>query len=74
MNIRRRTILLFPTSAPASGSFFLIFVSKNSSLGVLMVASEKSGAILVPFKPGNDEIRGRNAAVQAALAAECEEK
>lgn len=39
-----------------------------------MVASEKSGAILVPFKPGNDEIRGRNAAVQAALAAECEEK
>ncbi len=35
---------------------------------------KKSGAILVPFKPGNDEIRGRNAAVQAALAAECEEK
>ena len=35
---------------------------------------KKSGDILVPFKPGNDEIRGRNAAVQAALAAECEEK
>jgi GTP-binding protein len=35
---------------------------------------KKSGAILVPFKPGNDEMRGRNAAVQAALAAECEEK
>jgi GTP-binding protein TypA len=35
---------------------------------------KKSGAILVPFKLGNDEIRGRNAAVQAALAAECEEK
>ncbi len=35
---------------------------------------KKSGAILVPFKPGNDEIRGRNVAVQAALAAECEEK
>ena len=35
---------------------------------------KKSGDILVPFKPGNDEIRGRNAAVQAASAAECEEK